>query len=105
MFGRTQQEIVISEPDIEAALEHLRTLPFRGSLPASWDRKHLLNLIREEIGPQPKIDQCIGVAPGIFAIIKPFGVDLAGSGEADGRLQVWLAIRTAGTDPSRTSRL
>ena len=105
MFGRKRQEIVISEPDIEAALEHLGTLPFRESLPASWDRKHLLNRIREEIGPQPKIDQCISVAPGIFAIIKPFGVDLASSGEADGRLQVWLAIRIAGTDPSRTSRL
>lgn len=105
MFGRNQQEIVISETDIEFALEHLETLPFRESLPASWDRKHLLNRISEEIGPQPKIDQCIGVAPGIFAIIKPFGVDLASSCETDGRLQVWLAIRTAGTDPSRTSRL
>jgi hypothetical protein len=46
-----------------------------------------------------------GVAPGVFAIIKPFGIDLLSHGEPDGRLQVWLLIRPCGTDPTRITRL
>jgi hypothetical protein len=46
-----------------------------------------------------------GVAPGVFAIIKLFGIDLLSHGEPDGRLQVWLLIRPCGTDPTRITRL
>ncbi|HHU2837208.1 hypothetical protein VCX83_19520 [Aeromonas caviae] len=105
MFGSTKQEMVVSETDIEAALDHLRTLPYRAALPVAWDRQRLLNQLREAIGQRPKIDQCHGVAPGVFAIVKPFGVDLVAHGEPDGRLQVWLLIRPCGTDPSRITRL
>lgn len=74
-------------------------------MPVSWDRTHLLNQLREAIGQFPKIDQCSDVAPGVFALIKPFGVDLVGSGEPDNRLQVWLLIRPSGTDASRVTSL
>lgn len=105
MFG-SKQEVVVSETDIEAALDHLRALPYRPSLPVSWeDRQRLLNQLREAIGQRPKFDQCHGVAPGVFAIVKPFGVDLVSQGEPDGRLQVWLLIRPCGTDPTRITRL
>lgn len=105
MFGNSKQEIVVSEPDIEAALDHLGTLPHRASLPVSWDRQRLLNQLRETLGQRPKINQCHGVAPGVFAIVKSFGVDLASHGEPDERLQVWLLIRPCGTDPFRITRL
>lgn len=105
MFGRGQQEVVVSETDIEAALTHLGALPYRTPMPASWDRQHLLSQVREAIGRRPKIDQCQGVAPGVYAIVKPFGVDLASLGEPDGRLQVWLLIRPCGTNPSKLTRL
>lgn len=104
MFSN-KREVVVSETDIGAALNHLRTLPHRSSLPVSWDRQHLLNQLREAIGQRPKIDQCYGIAPGVFAIVKPFGVDLASHGESDGRLQVWLLIRPFGTDPTRITGL
>lgn len=103
MFKKTPPSLVISEPDVEAALEHLRNLPYRNSLPKTWDRQHLLNVIKETVGERPRVNQMLQVAPGIFGVIKPFGVDLAGPLEHDGRLQVWLAVRRAGTDPSRVT--
>jgi hypothetical protein len=108
MFGNGKQEVVISETDIEAALDHLRTLPYRTARPVAWDRKHLLNLLGGAIGDRPKVDQCHNIAPGVFAMVKPFGVDLASQDEpdgGDGRLQVWLLIRSGGTDPSRITAL
>jgi len=105
MFNRSKQEVVVSEADIGTALDHLRTLPYRKAWPASWERQHLLNQLHEAIGRHPKINQCYDVAPGVFAIVKPFGVDLVSSGEFDGRLQVWLLIRPCGTDPNRLTRL
>lgn len=107
MFGSSKYEVVVSETDIEAALDHLRTLPYRAVRPVTWDRQHLLNQLCEAIGQRPKIDRCHSVAPGVFAIVKPFGVDLVSQGEpdSDGRLQVWLLIRPCGTDPSRITRL
>ncbi len=97
--------LVISEPEIEDALEHLRKLPYRNNLPTAWDRQHLLGLIREAAGGSPKVNQLLEVAPGVYGVIKPFGVDLSGCGEPDGRLQVWLAIRRAGTNPERITEL
>lgn len=107
MFGSSKQEVVVSETDIDAALNHLRTLPYRAALPVAWDRQRLLNQLREVLGQRLRVDQCHGVAPGVFAIVKPFGVDLASQGEpdGDGRLQVWLLIRPCGTDPNRITRL
>lgn len=105
MFGNSKREVIISETDIESALDHLRSLPYRTSLPVSWDRQRLLHQLRDALGQRPKIDQCHCVAPGVFAIIKPFGVDLIAHGEPDWRLQIWLLIRPCGTDPTRITRL
>lgn len=101
MFGRKHPSIVVSEPELVVALEHLRSLPFRPDIPRSWDRQRLVQLIKEAIGLKPKVGDSFDIAPGVFAIIKPFGIDLAGQCDFDERLQVWLAVRTVGTDPSR----
>jgi hypothetical protein len=101
MFHLNLKQLVISETDIEAALNHLRNLPYSAALPEAWHRKRLLDQLREAIGKRPKLDQCYGVAPGVFAIIKPFGVDLASYYEPDERLQVWLLIRPCYTDLNR----
>jgi len=79
--------------------------PMATAQPVARDRQPLLTQLREAIGQRPKFDQSHGMAPGVFAIVKPFGVDLASRGEPDGRLQVWLLIRPCGTDPSRITRL
>lgn len=98
MFKKTST-LVVSEPDLQVALEHLRSLPFRPDIPRTWDRQRLVQFIKEAVGSKPKVGNLYNIAPGVFAIIKPFGVDLAGISDFDERLQVWLAIRTASTDP------
>ena len=100
------KEFVISESDIEAALEHLRALPHRSARSMDIDRQRLLNRLEEVTGKSDvKSKQWHQVAPGVFAIFQPFGVDLASSDANDGRLQVWLLIRHHGTDPQRVTRL
>lgn len=102
---QNQMELVVSEPEVQVVLDHLRALPYQNSQPVPWDRHHLLTLIREALGERPKAYFCYSVAPGVFVIIKPFGVDLVSRGEPDGRLQAWLLIRPFGTDPTRITTL
>lgn len=102
--------IVVSETDVEAALEHLRNLPSSGAgaLPTTGGRQHLLNLIREALGPSPKLNDFVGIAPGVWALVKPFAVDVARHGRDspnEDRLQVWLLIRPARTDVHRIVEL
>jgi hypothetical protein len=102
----TPPPLVVSETDIEAALTHLQSLLYRNVMPDAWERKHLLNMLSEAIGKNPKVGQCVNVAPGVFGIIKPFGVDLLRTESSpDGRLQVWLAIRQCGTDLTRITEV
>lgn len=101
MFNHFRQDVVISETDIEQALKHLKTLSGRATLPESWDRQRLLNRLRDAIGHSASVDAIHAIAPGLFAIIKPFGTDLALTAEPEHGLQVWLLIRPCGTDPTR----
>ncbi|ABO92408.1 hypothetical protein ASA_P4G108 (plasmid) [Aeromonas salmonicida subsp. salmonicida A449] len=104
---RKPQELVVSESDITAALAHLKTQPYRTSLPKLWDRQRLLNRVREVVGPRPERDKCYQVGARLYAIIQPFAVDLISDGQYDddGRLQVCLLIRPCGTDPTRVTIL
>lgn len=104
---RKPSELVISEPDIIAALDHLQILPYRTPLPTSWDRLRLLNRVREAIGECPERDKCYQVGSRLYAIIQPLGVDLLSDGhdDDDGRVQVCLLIRPCGTDPTRVTAL
>ena len=102
---RKPQELVISEPDIIAALDHLQTLPYRTPLPTSWDRLRLLNRVREAIGTCPERDKCYQVGSRLYAIIQPLGVDLLSDDDDDGRVQVCLLIRPCVTDPTRVTTL
>lgn len=70
LFGK-RPSVVISEPDIQVALAHLRQLPHRKGLPQAWDRQHFLSLLKQAVGSRPKVGEAIAVAPGIFGIIKP----------------------------------
>lgn len=105
MFGSNKADLVISETDVQSAMDHLRGLPFRPATPAAWDRKRLLDQIKA-VTAKAKVGDCFDVAPGVYAIIKPFGIDLLrGEGGADECLQVWLCVRGWGTDPERVTSL
>lgn len=100
-------EIVISEPDIEAAIAHLRELPHSVSakMPEEWSRKRFLDTLTATLRANPKAKGALPVAPGVWAIVQPFGVDLAGSWASDDRRQVWVLLRAVGTDPARVEAL
>lgn len=109
MLWQPEQKVVISEPDIQAAIEHLRTLPFN-SMPKSWDRQWLLSSVREAVkGRRNKsvgAKTCMAIASGLWAIVVPFGADLANrASKVDDRLQVWLLIRPVGTDQKSITEL
>lgn len=95
-------QIVISEPDIEAAVKHLREQPYSATatMPAEWSRKRFLDTLSATLRANPKAKGALPVAPGVWALVQPYGVDLAGSLESDGRRQVWVLIRSVGTDPA-----
>lgn len=105
MFSVKSQTIVISEPDLQAALAHLRSLPFRPSTPLAWDRQYVLNLVREAIPAKAKVGDWMEIGPGVYGLLKPFGVDLAGAPNAEGQVQVWIAIRSAETDPNQITEI
>ncbi|MFM0085023.1 hypothetical protein P0D72_40160 [Paraburkholderia sediminicola] len=96
--------IVISEPDIEAAVAHLRRLPqsAAASMPIEWSRKRFLDTLTATLTANPKAKGALAVAPGVWALVQPFGVDLATSNfDRDERQQVWILLRAVGTDPRR----
>jgi hypothetical protein len=56
MFTKSNRKIVVYEPDIQSALIHLRSLPFRENQPLPWDRQYVIKRIREALPKVAKID-------------------------------------------------
>jgi hypothetical protein len=72
-------QIVISEPDIDAAVAHLRELPYSAtaSMPVERSRKRFLDTLAATLRANPNAKGALPVAPGVWALVQPFGVDLA----------------------------
>lgn len=111
ILNKPKREILISEPDIQLAITHLQGLPFSltSTLPNQWGRQRILQCLREaldgiQVHPMNG-RQCIPFAPGLWALIVPYGSDLADPSISDGRLQVWVLTRSVGTDPTAVSNL
>jgi hypothetical protein len=101
-------QIAVSEPDIEAAVAHLRELPYSAtaSMPVEWSRKRFLDTLAATLRANPKAKGALPVAPGVWALAQTFGVDLAGSSfDRDDRREVWGLLRSVGTDPTRIEAL
>lgn len=101
-------QIVISEPDISAAVPHLKALPFSAtaSMPVEWSRKRFLDTLAATLKANPKAKGSLPVAPGVWAMVQPFGIDLVGTEfDQDERRQVWVLLRSLGTDPGRVETL
>lgn len=103
---RTVRTIYVSEPDIDAALRHLRALPFADRGPVQWHRLKLLQQIEESVRKVQGLGSCTQVAPGVHALVCPFAVDLRGGDDLmEDALQVQLLVRRSTTDPNRMTRL
>lgn len=78
-FGvfRQKSEFVISESDIEAAVEHLR-LPYSitAQMPQEWSRKRFLDTLTSALRENPNPKHALPVDPCVWILIQPFGVDL-----------------------------
>jgi hypothetical protein len=101
-------QIVISEPDIEAAVAHLRKMQYSATatMPVEWSRKRFLDTLAATLKANPKVKGALPVAPGVWALVQPFGVDLAGAAfDRDERRQVWVLLRAVGTDPGRVETI
>jgi hypothetical protein len=109
VFKKAQTPLYVSEPDLQAALDHLRALPFsKGeSTPRAWDRQRLLVALQEEAhkGALARVDDIQSVGPGVWAMVKPLGADLLRMPEQIQGLQIWLIIRSVGTDPTTLTKL
>lgn len=92
--------VVISESDLENALDYLRGLPYSGNMPYDWDRHRLMSAISMSLHGRPRIGDCAIVAPGVWSIVYHLGFDIVADATKDGeeRLQVVLAVREAQTD-------
>ncbi|GGM25044.1 hypothetical protein ACFQDN_21695 [Pseudomonas asuensis] len=108
-FANAKTAIYVSEPDIQAALDHLRALPYSkaDSTPRAWDRRALLIELQEQAdkGAFQKVDDMQAIGPGVWALVKPLGADLLRMPEKPEGLQVWLLIRNVGTDPTALTEL
>ncbi|MCU6501945.1 hypothetical protein LPN04_29555 [Rugamonas sp. A1-17] len=101
-------QIVISEPDIATAVAHLKALPYSATaaMPVEWSRKRFLDTLAAALKANPKAQGSLPVAPGVWALVQPFGVDLAGDAfDRDARRQVWILLRSVTTDPGRVETL
>ncbi|MBW6123160.1 hypothetical protein KZ843_09710 [Pseudomonas aeruginosa] len=51
ILSKAKPAIYVSEPDVQAALDHLRALPFSEaeSNPRVWDRQRLLISLQDEV--------------------------------------------------------
>lgn len=111
ILKRPKQEIVISEPDIQSALSHLKAFSTSKTkdMPTQWGREWVLQCIREAVEARPKHSigerSLVQFGPGLWAIVVPYGIDLAGGDFQQGRLQVWVLIRPVGTDPQALTGL
>jgi hypothetical protein len=96
-------QIFMSEPDIKAAVAHLRALPYSATaaMPVEWSRKRFLDTLAATLRANPRTKGALPVAPGVWMLVQPFGVDLAGTPFDQGkRQQVWVLLHAVGTDPA-----
>lgn len=109
LFAKAKKAVYVSEPDVQAALDHLRTLPYSraDSTPRAWDRQRLVVALQEEAhkGTLQHVGNIQPIGPGVWALVKPLGVDMKSMPDKPEGLQVWLLIRSVGTDPAALTEL
>jgi hypothetical protein len=106
---RAKPDVYVSEPDLQAALNHLRALQFSAadSRPRAWDRQQLIVTLKGIVRDASflKLNVALPIGPGLLAVCKPLGCDLLRMPRKPRGLQVWLYIRSVGTDPNELSKL
>ena len=101
MFGsKSKQQIVISESDLENALDHLNSLPLSATqrMPRDWGVTQVKEWIGSELPKKLKVGDCFEIGTGIWGHIMPLGHEFSCYDDGENRLQVMISIRSVYTD-------
>lgn len=103
-YDNNRINLVICESDITMALNYLKEHPeaYPNKMPAPFARKRFLDFIREQLnGHKIKCGQTIQLRFNMWGHIGFVGGDLAGYPHETDRLQLYLSIRYADTNPEQ----
>lgn len=101
MFGsNSKQQIVISEPDLESAFNHLKSLPFAAThaMPKHWGINQVKAWLISELPKKLKIGDSFEFGTGLWGHIKPLGYEFSGDDINDNRLQIVISVRSVQTN-------
>ncbi|SER40364.1 MULTISPECIES: hypothetical protein [Pseudomonas] len=73
LFAKAKTAIYVSEPDLQASLDHLPALPYSkvDSTPRAWDRKALFVELQGQVnkGAFQKVRDMHAIGPGVWALV------------------------------------
>ena len=100
LVSKPKQQVVISEPDIENALNHLNSLPHTATkrMPKVWGITQVKEWLISELPKKLKVGDSFQFGTGLWGHIKPLGYEFSGYVEDEKRLQVIISVRTVQTD-------
>lgn len=100
MFSASKEKkLVISDSDIDAALEHLNSLPLTVTreMPNPWAKQKFIEWLKESIPKKVEYGTSFDVATGVYGHIVPLGHGYLNYPN-DERHLVILSIRSGNTD-------
>lgn len=107
MFSSSKvKKLVISDSDVNAALEHLNSLPYAvtSTMPQTWAKQIFLEWLQESLPKKIQYGVHFDVATGVFAHIVPVGHGYLNYPN-DERYLIILSIRTNNTDLNSLNEL
>ncbi|MBY7854362.1 hypothetical protein KW429_11700 [Vibrio fluvialis] len=93
------KQLVISDSDIDAALQHLNSLPLTitATMPQPWAKQTFLEWLKESLPKKIQYGDHFDVATGIYAHVVPVGHGYSNYPNDD-RYLIVLSIRSGNTD-------
>jgi hypothetical protein len=106
VFKKLKKDLVISETDLDMAIEFISRHPesYPNKKPAAWSRQTFinhLNLYLDESGKKVEPGLTLKVGSSLWGHIDFVGIDLAGYGLHEDKLQVYISCRQVPTDPDK----
>ncbi|EGR4074159.1 hypothetical protein DDO73_13960 [Vibrio cholerae] len=99
-------QLVISDSDIDAALQHLNSLPHTvtATMPQPWAKQTFLEWLKESLPKKIQHGCCFDVATGVYAHVVPIGHGLSNY-PSDERYLIVLSIRSVNTDLDHLNKI
>ena len=101
VFGaKKKQEIVISNSDLEAALNHISSMPqtVTQTMPEGWGLKQIKEWLLEDMPKEVVVGDSFNFGCGLWGHVMPLGYEFSNYPNDEHRLQILISIRSAKTD-------